>query len=442
MPDEIGNTRIASILVVDDSALQRSHTVGLLRQLGIDLIYEAANGNDALQLVEILVLRPSLVIVDLEMPGMDGVELIQQLQERKILIPVIVASSRETALLDSVGAMIQALGMRLLGALQKPLRLEQLQQVLGVFSATPAAPAGIRPPPPKISEVDLARAISNGEVQPYYQPKVDIKSGRLTGVEALARWHHPEHGMIMPDRFIELAEHCGQIHALTLSIMEQALMQGALWNTRGLPLKIALNLSPLSLAVPEFVQQINDLLEKSGLRAEQVVLEITESSVVANLGTALGILARLRLKGFGLSIDDYGTGFSSMQQLARIPFTELKVDRSFVHGAHKRRNLRVILQSALDMAGRLELSSVAEGVETMEDWRLLQDFGCVTGQGYLVAKPMPPAELPVWLKAHQKRLPELRAIAPAPADASAAAVITPSIPDVEQPVPEDPLAPS
>lgn len=440
MPDEIGNTRIASILVVDDSALQRSHTVGLLRQLGIDLIYEAANGNDALQLVEILVLRPSLVIVDLEMPGMDGVELIQQLKERKILIPVIVASSRETALLDSVGAMIQALGMRLLGALQKPLRLEQLQQVLGVFSATPAAPAGARPPPPKISEVDLARAIANGEVQPYYQPKVDIKSGRLTGVEALARWHHPEHGMIMPDRFIELAEHCGQIHALTLSIMEQALTQGALWNTRGLPLKIALNLSPLSLAVPEFVQQINDLLEKSGLRAEQVVLEITESSVVANLGTALGILARLRLKGFGLSIDDYGTGFSSMQQLARIPFTELKVDRSFVHGAHKRRNLRVILQSALDMAGRLELSSVAEGVETVEDWRLLQDFGCVTGQGYLVAKPMPPAELPVWLKAHQKRLPELRAIAPA--DAAAAAVATPPIPDVELPVPEDPLAPS
>lgn len=435
MPDELGNTRIESILVVDDSALQRSHTVGLLRQLGIELIYEAGNGNDALQLVEMLVLRPSLIIVDLEMPGMDGVELIQQLQERKMMIPVIVASSRETALLDSVGAMIQALGMRLLGALQKPLRLEQLQQMLGAFNATPSAPAGARPSPAKIGEVDLAQAIANGEVQPYYQPKVDIKSGRLTGVEALARWHHPEHGMIMPDRFIELAEHCGQIHTLTLSIMEQALTQGAQWNTRGLPLKIAVNLSPLSLAVPDFVQQINGLLEKSGLRAEQVVLEITESSVVANLGTALGILARLRLKGFGLSIDDYGTGFSSMQQLARIPFTELKVDRSFVHGAHKRRNLRVILQSALDMAGRLELSSVAEGVETMEDWRLLQDYGCVTGQGYLIAKPMPPAELPVWLKAHQKRLPALRTVSPADAAGG-------PIPGVAQPVLGDPLAPS
>jgi EAL domain-containing protein (putative c-di-GMP-specific phosphodiesterase class I) len=117
----------------------------------------------------------------------------------------------------------------------------------------------------------------------------------------------------------------------------------------------------------------------------------------------------MRLKGFGLSIDDYGTGFSSMQQLARIPFTELKIDRSFVNGANQRKNLRVILQSALDMARRLELVTVAEGIETMEDWRLLQEFGCMMGQGYLIAKPMPAAALPSWLKSHNSRLNELRA---------------------------------
>jgi EAL domain-containing protein (putative c-di-GMP-specific phosphodiesterase class I) len=126
------------------------------------------------------------------------------------------------------------------------------------------------------------------------------------------------------------------------------------------------------------------------------------------MGAALGVLAHLRLKGFGLSIDDYGTGFSSMQQLARIPFTELKIDRSFVHGAHQRTNLRVILQSALDMARQLDLVTVAEGIETLEDWRLLQECGCGIGQGYLIARPVPASEIPAWLRSHQSRLPELR----------------------------------
>jgi len=132
------------------------------------------------------------------------------------------------------------------------------------------------------------------------------------------------------------------------------------------------------------------------------------------MGAALGVLARLRLKGFGLSIDDYGTGFSSMQQLARIPFTELKIDRSFVHGAHRQNNMRVILHSALDMARRLDLVSVAEGVETLEDWRLLQECGCSVAQGYLIAKPMPASEMPQWIKRHKSRLHELRHDAPVP----------------------------
>jgi len=248
----------------------------------------------------------------------------------------------------------------------------------------------------------------NGELTAYYQPKVDMRTGMLKGVEALARWIHPTMGFIPPDRFIPLAEQGGLIHELTLNMLAKAMAQAALWNERGLPLKVAVNLSPLSLDMPDFVQKMSDLLAQHALLADQIVLEITESSVVANLGSALGTLARLRLKGFGLSIDDYGTGFSSMQQLARIPFTELKIDRSFVHGAHQRQNLRVILQSALDMARRLELVTVAEGVETMEDWRLLQESGCLLGQGYLIAKPMDAKDFPIWLKGHHRRLPELR----------------------------------
>src|SRR5450830_183052 len=398
---------IETLLIVDDSPLQRLHTVGLMRDLGVEMIYEAGDGHEALELLGLLRLPPSLVIVDLEMPGMDGVEFIQQLQLRKLNFPLIVASSRERSLLASVETMIEALGMHILGALQKPLNQEKILGALNSFGNSLALKEKDSVLP-VVREIDLQTAIRNHEIIAYYQPKVDIRTGMLKGVEALARWIHPQAGMIPPNHFIPLAESSGLIHELTLSMLEQAMAQAALWNERGLSLKVAVNLSPLSLDIPSFVQKVSDLLARHALLAEQIVLEITESSVVANLGSALGTLARFRLKGFGLSIDDYGTGFSSMQQLARIPFTELKIDRSFVHGAHTRQNLRVILQSALDMAKRLELVSVAEGIEAMEDWRLLQESGCMIGQGYLIAKPMPASELPIWLKGHHRRLPELR----------------------------------
>ncbi|EJM98200.1 EAL domain-containing response regulator [Herbaspirillum sp. YR522] len=401
--------QIESALVVDDSAPQRQHTVRLLQALGVDVIYEAGNGNEALELLGLLKLPPGLAVIDLEMPGMDGIELIQQLQQKGVQMPLIVASSREASLLLSVETMIQALGMNVLGALQKPLSSEKIALALRSFKPGGAVHQKRADPGPTVCESDLAQAIATRQIVPFYQPKVDVQTGILKGVEALARWIHPERGVIAPDHFIPLAEACGLIHDLTIAMMDQSMQQAAVWHSRGLPIKVAVNLSPLSLEQPDFMQRILDLLGRHSLAADRLVLEITEGSVVSNKGNSLGMLARLRLKGFGLSIDDYGTGFSSMQQLARIPFTELKIDRSFVHGAHQRQNLRVILQSALDMAQRLELVTVAEGIETIEDWRLLQGFGCNIGQGYLIAKPMPSNELPLWLKGHHKRLPELRA---------------------------------
>jgi EAL domain-containing protein (putative c-di-GMP-specific phosphodiesterase class I)/CheY-like chemotaxis protein len=401
---------IESLLIVDDSSVQRQHAVALCRELGIKLIYEANNGSEALQLLSMLVLLPSVMIVDLEMPGMDGVELIQQLQQREFVISLIVASSRESVLIESVKTMSQVLGLNVLDGLQKPLMLPGLRSALARYrvpgcAAPPRQPLATVP----IERAELSRAIEGGEIVPFYQPKVDMHTGIVKGTEALARWQHSTMGMIPPDHFIPQAEQQDLIHALTLSMMEQVLRQAATWNARGLELSIAVNVSAQLLDSPDIVQEISALLERHALPAAQIILEITEGTVAARLGTALGVLARIRLKGFGLSIDDYGTGFSSMQQLARIPFTELKIDRSFVHGAHLRKNSRVILQSALDLARRLELVTVAEGIETMEDWRLLQEFGCMIGQGYLIAKPMPAAALPQWMKSHNSRLHELRA---------------------------------
>ena len=402
---------IGSLLIVDDSLVQRSQAVALCRDLGVQMIYEAASGAEALDLLSLLVLPPDLMIVDLEMPTMDGVELIEQLHQRQLLIPLIVSSSRELVLIQAVETMARNLGLPTLTSIQKPLRLEALKSALeGFGQQRDATGAAVRNGmAPTIPVQALADAIAAGEIDVHYQPKVDMQTGIVRGVEALARWKHSELGFVRPDQFIALAEREGLIHALTLSVMARALAQAARWNAHGLKMSMAINLSPQLLELPGLVQQIADLVTQHGLQTDQVVLEITESSVVDCMGVALGVLARLRLKGLGLSIDDYGTGFSSMQQLARIPFTELKIDRSFVHEASRRTNLRVILQSALDMARQLGLVTVAEGIETLEDWKLVQACGCNVGQGYLIARPMPAEELPQWLKSHQARLPELRA---------------------------------
>jgi EAL domain-containing protein (putative c-di-GMP-specific phosphodiesterase class I) len=255
----------------------------------------------------------------------------------------------------------------------------------------------------------LRAAIDNNEIFVHYQPKIDVKTGILRGVEALARWKHPEFGMVPPDQFIPLAERHDLIHPLTLQVMNTAMLQTSAWHARGLHISVALNLSPQLLERSDLAREIFSLSQSHGLASDQVILEVTESSLVSQIGVALGVLARLRIKGFGLSIDDYGTGFSSMQQLARIPFTELKIDRSFVHHAPERESLQVILRSALDLANRLGLVAVAEGVETLEEWRLLQEFGCTMGQGWLIAKAMPAAEIGPWLRTHRNQRESLRA---------------------------------
>jgi EAL domain-containing protein (putative c-di-GMP-specific phosphodiesterase class I) len=205
-----------------------------------------------------------------------------------------------------------------------------------------------------------------------------------------------------------MAEEHGLIHKLTLQVMNQAMLQTALWNAHGMDLSVAINLSPLLLDTPDLLQEISGMQQCFGLRAERVVLEITETSLLRELSVALAVLTRLRLRGFGLSLDDYGTGFSSMQQLARIPFTELKIDRSFVHGVHERESVQVMLRSALEMAKRLGLNTVAEGVESLQDWWLLQEYGCTFVQGWLMAKAMPAAEVMDWISSHEARKPELR----------------------------------
>jgi EAL domain-containing protein (putative c-di-GMP-specific phosphodiesterase class I)/FixJ family two-component response regulator len=392
---------IASVLIVDDSPVQRAHAVTVCRTLGVGIVHTAGNGSEALALLSQLAAPPELLILDLEMPTMDGSQFLENLQKKGIDIQVLICSSRDITLLDLVSDMGSVLGLRV-AALQKPLTADGLRQELRKSASLPKPADSRQRVHPTAG--DLKLALEHGEIHCHYQPKVDLRTATVRGVEVLARWRHPALGMVSPSEFIPLAEQSGVIRDLTLGIVDAAMSQTGAWMAQGLHLSVALNLSSSLLNRASLPDEIQALQEAHAVPADRLTFELTESSLVSGSGVALGVMARMRLKGFGLSIDDYGTGFSSMQQLTRIPFTELKIDRSFVHRSHERENRRVILGSAIEMADRLGVTSVAEGVETLEDWRLLQVLGCAVAQGYLIAEPMPGAELPDWLKAYRPRM--------------------------------------
>ncbi|QDQ27838.1 EAL domain-containing response regulator [Chitinimonas arctica] len=389
------NTELA-VMVVEDSAVQRLHALDLLDNMGIKNTLEAENGRHALEVLAVNA-KPDILITDLEMPDMDGVELIRHIAERRLASALIVVSSRETTILSTVETMAQEHGLIVLGIAQKPLSYDGLADLVARFSPSAVADQ-MREAQYSFSLGDLRRAVAKRELVMHYQPKVTAHSGVMRGVEALVRWQHPELGLVAPASFIPMAEEGGLIDELTDFVLETSLKQLREWHARGLTISVAVNLSARSLSTPDLADRVAAVTSRIGIEPKYLLLEITETAVMSDLALSLGTLARLRLKGFGLGIDDFGTGFSSMQQLSRIPFTELKIDRSLVHGASEKPHLHVMLQSTIEMGKKLHLTTVAEGVENPSDWQLIRLLGCDVVQGFYVSKPLPGDALATWLK--------------------------------------------
>jgi EAL domain-containing protein (putative c-di-GMP-specific phosphodiesterase class I) len=250
----------------------------------------------------------------------------------------------------------------------------------------------------------VRRAIDNLELLNVYQPKVAVATGKVVGVETLVRWRHPTDGMVYPDQFIGVAEEHLLIDGLTQVVIGSALAQARRWQDAGLALHVAVNVSMGNLTSLKFPDMLADLAAEAGVAAPEIVLEITESRLMPKIVAVLDVLTRLRLKRFRLSIDDFGTGHSSLAQLRDIPFDELKVDRGFVHGASSNEKKRAICDASLGLARQLGISVVAEGVEDEEDWRFLRREGCDFAQGYYIAKPMAGQDLPTWIETWDERV--------------------------------------
>ena len=387
---------IDSVMIVDDSAVQCQFAVTLIEQLLPDAkLSSASNGQEALEKLQQSPVH--LLLVDLEMPVMDGVELLAEVSEHCLAKAAIVLSSQDKSIISSVGLMAKAKGLRVLASLQKPINEEQLSKALENYTLEQVSPSDQLHSALQLSAEDVSRGLSNGEFVCHFQPKLTAGSLMVKGVEALARWNHPEHGFISPAQFIPIAEENALIDGLTFCLLEYSLARRQEWMNRGLRLGLAFNFSPGSLHDPTLVSRLTELTQRYSFAPKDLTLEITENALITDLGESLQTLARLRLLGFNIAIDDYGTGFANAEQLSLIPATELKLDRSIVNEVSSNPQLEIILRSTVNLAKELNLLTVAEGVEGFDDYQRLQMLGVDLIQGFYFARPMAAETLVTWI---------------------------------------------
>lgn len=398
-----GPQQSISVLLIDDDPSLLEVLRELLAEIGVTEVATASNGQQGIEAYGASSIKPDLIICDLHMPGMDGVEVLRELSLMNCTSAIVVASGAGDSITSVVERSAQQRKLNFIGKLPKPFDEVLLAQLVDKARMETFTARRTRAMP-KLDADDLASAIQNGHVVAYVQPQIDLQTEGVSGFEILARWQHAELGLVPPGIFIPIAEQHGLITLLTDVVLRNALESICRQTDRidsNRQLSISMNLCVDSLAEPTLPAIIRKTLESCGFPAAQLVIELTESRLLSESADSLDALSRMRLMGLGLSIDDFGTGFSTLEQLANLPLTELKIDRSFVSGIHTQPRSQAIVRSSIAMARELNLHVVAEGIEKHAEWQAVKDLGATFAQGYLIAKPFPVAELSAWRESWQ-----------------------------------------
>ncbi|SOD19205.1 EAL domain-containing protein [Nitrosomonas ureae] len=391
------------IMILDDDTFMLKLLTRMLAKLGYTSVITCDNGSDALRKIDHIDTRPDLILLDLNMPDMDGIEFVRYLVDRKYHGKLILVSGEDERMLKTAERLVHAHKISMLGYLLKPVNPEKLSEILQQWE--PDSSDGQLPIQKIYTAADIQSALAHHELVNYYQPKVSVATGDVIGAETLVRWHHPKEGIILPDRFIHIAEENNLIDDLTHQVLQQAIAQAKQWDQNGLSLRIGINVSMDNLASLDFQDFVVNLVNDNGLPPQKIVLEVTESQLMGtDTRIPLEILTRLRLKRFHLSIDDFGTGHSSLAQLRDIPFNELKIDQGFVHRAREDDTLRAIYDASLSMGKQLGMDIVAEGVEDRNDWELLRETGCDMAQGNFISGPLLPDDFLLWMNEWQNKV--------------------------------------
>lgn len=371
------------LLVVDD----QEDILDFVAQVAESMDYSVALAASAEEFyAQLNEFGPTLIVLDLQMPGTDGIELLRYLGRQAVRVPVLISSGMDARVLTSAERFGRSVGLDIAGVLQKPLMLAEFEEVLIRHHRTERL----------LEPVEFARAVDRGQLMLHYQPKLRRTPAgwRTCGVEALLRWNHPDLGLIYPDSFIPLAESSGLIAAATDWVLQEGVRQVGVWRERGIELGLAVNMSPKLVTDLDFPDRLSDLLAAHGVHNASLTLEITETAALDDPTRTMDILTRLRVKDFGLSLDDFGTGYSSLTQLYRMPFNELKIDKSLGMDLGKSREAETMVRSLVGLAHGLGLKVCAEGVETPAALDLLAEAGCDFAQGYHIGRPMAADAIP------------------------------------------------
>ncbi|KWR90227.1 EAL domain-containing response regulator [Cupriavidus sp. IDO] len=382
------------ILVVEDHPFQRVAAEGLLRRLGVRDLHSAANGCEAAAL---LAEHPfDVVICDIEMPGGNGPELIAELRQRGLHalpgpVPVWVwVTALADDILDSHRSLAFAAGFSHVHALHKPLAGDAIEEILADTLALNQRTGAHAPRAEPPDDAELLAAVQTCEAfMVVLQPQFDIATNRMNGAEALIRWRHPTLGLIRPDDFIPRLEQLDAAAPIFFHVLEACLAAQQQLLAAGIEIPLGINASPQTLCQPGLLERLDERVGNSGVPRSLLTIELTEGFPISDTLALSVTLNRLRLLGYGVAIDDFGLGIATLKLLADLPFTQIKLDRSFVGNVADNDQRAAICRNMINMANDLGLECVAEGVETEIQRAALQTLHCGTGQGYLWSAPKP-----------------------------------------------------
>ncbi len=381
-----------TVLVLEDEPFQRLVTVTALKKLLPGPILQASDGNEAISQLSACD-TVDILLCDLKMAGMDGLALLRHVSSGGKVRAVVLCSELDPVLRQATVAMIHCLGLTFLGDLGKPFKLEEFSQLVKRYrELCSAVPQRLSPAElPTLS--DVQQGLANGEFEAYYQPKVTLQGNVMVGAEVLARWKHPQWGVLTPAHFLSVMEAHNLIDRLFWQLFEQGLSLQQRLKLEGRAINLAFNLHPSQLACTALTERIPLMLKRAQVSATSVAFEITESSLISAPASSLENLVRLRILGCGLAMDDFGAGYSSLDRLSELPFTQVKLDRAFVRKMQSQPKSAAIISCAVALAHALGISLVIEGVETVEQQARLIELGGTLAQGFLFARPMPERHL-------------------------------------------------
>ena len=388
---------MSKIYIVDDDVQMAELLSAAVDNINLSNQYYTS----ARQFIQVSVQTDDIILLDLNMPDVDGIEVIRTLANNSCQARLILISGHDKGVLHSAEQLAQAHALNVVASLTKPIQIEGLQNIIrqiavdGAKTENKTNNINLMP-----SVGEIRRAIERKEFILHYQPQIELKTGKLKGVEALVRWQHPDRGLVYPNMFISLVEQNDLIGDLTALVIGMSIEQNRKWQDQGLVTQISVNISADNITSLSLPEQLADMLRDNRLDPTMLVLEVTESALMGELVTSLDILTRLRMKGFGLSIDDFGTGYSSLSQLHRIPFTELKIDQSFIMSMEQDEESQAIVKTCIMLGHELNMEVIAEGVESQNIFDMLSSYGCDIAQGYHIARPIPADELFTWVTAH------------------------------------------